>query len=547
MNRAVIYVRVSTSRQAERDLSLPDQIAQCRAYCDRKGWEIIEVFSEPGASALDDDRPVFQEMIYKAKRADRPFDFVVVHSLSRFSRDALHSEMYVRQLRKAGAQLVSITQDISDDTGGEFIRKVLNVFDEHQSRENAKHVHRAMCENARQGFWNGSRAPFGYRVETKERRGNKDKRVLVVNEAEAAVMRKMFAMAAGEEGRPVGVKAIASYFNERGITRRGRRFGTGTVHDLLSSTTYYGVHYFNRTDTRNGRPRPPSQWVAVAVPAIVPEEKFNAVRALMQSRDPKRMPPRVANGPTLLAGVIRCGYCGAAMIQNTGKGGRYRYYCCSRKMKQGITACRGIRMPMDRLDDIVVGEVAERVLEPARLAAMLEAYARTGAEREAGHRDRLAKLRHGHKEAEASLTRLLELVEKGLMDAEDPSLRERLIGMKVRRDELAKEAAELQRHLASGEPQITPEKVERLARLLHDKLHHGSPELRQAYTRLVMDEVTVKDEEICISGSKAVLARCASEGEIPSAPAVLSFVQEWRARRDSNPWPLPSEGNALSS
>jgi hypothetical protein len=33
----------------------------------------------------------------------------------------------------------------------------------------------------------------------------------------------------------------------------------------------------------------------------------------MQSRDPKRMPPRVANGPILLAGVIRC-YCGAAMI-----------------------------------------------------------------------------------------------------------------------------------------------------------------------------------------------------------------------------------------
>jgi predicted site-specific integrase-resolvase len=133
--RAAIYVRVSTARQAESDLSIPDQIAQCRAWCDRRGWQIVEVFSELGASALDEDRPVFQEMIYKATRSDHPFDYVVVHSLSRFSRDALHSELYVRQLRKASVELVSITQDVGQDGTGEFIRKMLNVFDEHQSRE----------------------------------------------------------------------------------------------------------------------------------------------------------------------------------------------------------------------------------------------------------------------------------------------------------------------------------------------------------------------------------------------------------------------------
>ena len=371
MTHAAIYVRVSTSRQAERDLSLPDQIAQCRAYCERKGWVVTEVFSEPGASALDDDRPFFQEMICKAKGADKPFQYVVVHSLSRFSRDALHSELYVRQLTKVGVQLVSITQDIAQDTGGDFIRKVLNVFDEHQSRENAKHVHRAMLENSRQGFWNGSYAPFGYRTVVKERRGNKDKKVLAVEEDEARIVRMMFAMAAGEDGRPVGVKSIASYFNERGVTRRGRKFSTGNVHDLLSSTTYHGLHHFNRTDSRNGTPRPPSQWVAFEVPAIIDEATFNCVRALMHSRDPKRMPPRVANGPTLLAGIARCGYCGRALIQNTGKGGAYRYYACAGNLKQGATTCRGIRLPMGRLDDIVIGEVAKRVLEPTRLGEML--------------------------------------------------------------------------------------------------------------------------------------------------------------------------------
>ena len=368
MARAAIYVRVSTSRQAEHDLSLPDQIAQCRQYCDRQGWEVAEVFSEPGASALDEDRPVFQEMIYKAKRLDHPFDFVVVHSLSRFSRDAMHSEYYVRQLGRAGVRLVSITQDVGQDGAGDFIRKMFNIFDEHQSRENAKHVHRAMKENARQGFWNGAKPPFGYSTSVAERRGNKDKKVLVIDEDEAQVVRMIFDFAAGVNGRSVGVKNIAVWLNERGYTRRGVRFSTGGIHDILTTSTYFGVHYFNKRDSRTLKAHPPSEWVKIEAPAIISEETFNAVQGLLQSRAPTRVPPRVVTTPTLLAGVARCGYCGAALIQKTGRGngGQYRYYCCSRKLKEGRMSCSGIRMPMDKLDDIVIGEVANRVLEPTR-------------------------------------------------------------------------------------------------------------------------------------------------------------------------------------
>jgi hypothetical protein len=50
-----------------------------------------------------------------------------------------------------------------------------------------------------------------------------------------------------------------------------------------------------------------------------------------------------------------------------------------------------------------------------------------------------------------------------------------------------------------------------------------------------MDEVRVTDEEIRISGPKSILARCAAEGAAEPVPKVLCFVQEWRARRDSNP------------
>lgn len=120
------------------------------------------------------------------------------------------------------------------------------------------------------------------------------------------------------------------------------------------------------------------------------------------------------------------------------------------------------------------------------------------------------------------------------MHAEDTELRDRLIGLRLRRDELTREITQFQQRMASGEPRITPEKVGSLAVLLREKLYAGSPELRQEYARLLMNEVSVSDSEIRISGSKAALAKVASDGVEKVTPAVLSFVQEWRARRDSN-------------
>jgi site-specific DNA recombinase len=44
------------------------------------------------------------------------FTVIVVHSFSRFFRDQLQFEFYVRKLAKNGVRLICITQDIGDDT-----------------------------------------------------------------------------------------------------------------------------------------------------------------------------------------------------------------------------------------------------------------------------------------------------------------------------------------------------------------------------------------------------------------------------------------------
>ena len=159
-----LYARVSTAKQAERDLSIPDQLKQMRLWCESNGCIVAEEYIEPGASATDDRRPVFQKMIQEATAKPAPFEAIVVHSLSRFFRDAVEFGLYERMLKKAGCRLISITQQTGNDNAGEMARQIFSVFDEYQSRENSKHTLRAMKENAVNGNFNGSKPTFGYKV-----------------------------------------------------------------------------------------------------------------------------------------------------------------------------------------------------------------------------------------------------------------------------------------------------------------------------------------------------------------------------------------------
>lgn len=93
-------------------------------------------------------------MIERACDGDNAFDGIVVHSYSRFFREAFEREFYLRKLARHKVRVISITQPVSDENEPvhAMMRKVIALFDEYQSRENAKHVIPSMKENARQGF-----------------------------------------------------------------------------------------------------------------------------------------------------------------------------------------------------------------------------------------------------------------------------------------------------------------------------------------------------------------------------------------------------------
>ncbi|OJU66985.1 MAG: hypothetical protein BGO05_27635 [Rhizobiales bacterium 63-7] len=103
--------------------------------------------------------------------------------------------------------------------------------------------------------------------------------------------------------------------------------------------------------------KPEEEIISVPAPPPIDLEIFKAVQNRLKVNNPKMTPPRVVSGPNLLTGICHCGNCGGAMTLSTGKNGRYRYYACSIRARQGDTGCKGRAIPMDKLDRVVVTHI----------------------------------------------------------------------------------------------------------------------------------------------------------------------------------------------
>jgi site-specific DNA recombinase len=551
-SRAALYMRVSTGRQAEHDLSIPDQRSQLNSWCRAKGHIVVAEFIEAGASASDDRRPGFQQMIERACDGGHSFDLIVVHSYSRFFREAFEQEFYFRKLAKHGVKVVSITQPVGDESEPvqAMMRKVIALFDEYQSKENAKHVLRSMKENARQGFWNGAMAPLGYKVIEAEKRGSKIKKKLDIDPVEAETVRLIFNLYLNGDGESgaLGVKEIVKWLNARGYrTRRGQTFGVGGVHKLLTNTIYIGRWKFNQTASRTRDKKPDEEVVEIAVPAIIQLHVFEQVQRQLHARSPKVVAPRVTTGPILLTGLAVCASCGGGMMLRTGtsKNGRvYRYYTCSSCATKGKSVCKGRSIPMDKLDTLVTQHLMEQLFAPERLAEMLHSLSVRRAEKEVPLNSRVMALQREVTSAEEKLKRLYRLVEDGVTDL-DEVLKNRLNTLKAGRDRAQAALERAKEHLA---PQIhiDPALIERFGRMMQEHFTTGSVPFRKAYLQSLITAIEVDDQQIRIRGTKDLLEKAVLAGQ--NGPAACSQMStKWRARRDSNSRPSDSKSDALSS
>ncbi len=529
-----LYARVSTSRQAEKDLSIPDQLRQMRDWCKAQGLAVALEYVEPGASATDDRRPVFQQMIAEATLSPSPYEAIIVHSRSRFFRDLFQFLSYERILKRAGVKLISITQQTSDDPAGEMARTIFSLFDEYQSKENGKHTLRAMMENARQGYFNGNRPPFGFKAVEAEARGRRgQKKRLAIDPVEAAIVRQVFRLYLhGHKGSPLGEKGIAASLNSRGVSLRGQRWTKNKIHQLLAHSAYVGEYVFNRVNNKSGEVKPESEWIRVAVEPIIDAATFEQVRALRASRAPDKVSPKIVNCPTLLTGLLKCGRCGAGMTLATGKGGKYRYYKCQSRIAKGNALCNGGSVPMEKLDELVLKALAERVFTPIRLKSMLAQAKKHLQQGRSGQDAQLNQLARELNDLKRRSERLFEAVETGHLPL-DAALQQRAHKIQARRQEVLLEIAGLKQQSESPIKLLKADQVEAFGKVLKAKLAGNRPFAKQ-YLRLLVSRIRVDRQEVEMRGSYEALAHAVAE-----KPGTLLRVPRFAPR-----W-LPDQGSNL--
>ena len=543
--RALGYVRVSTQRQAEGGISLDNQEAKLKAHYARRGVELVDLYSDGGLSGTNDNRPGLQAMIEHAMRPGSGITEIGTYSFSRLFRDHYLLEHYRRKLKRAGVGIVAITQDVGQDAEGDLVRSVLSNFDEYQSRQTAKFTRDTMKRNAEAGFWNGAVPPFGYTTEVAEMRGPKAKKRLVIEPSEALLVQQIYRMKRIGVGQgPMGYKKIVCHLNANGATLRGRKWHVSNLRDVLTRSTYRGRHLYGVHDTRNGVKRAEEEWQEIPAPVIIPEIEWLEVQAGIASNARQVTAPTFVAGPTMLAGIAKCGCpeCGYALTIATGKGGRYRYYRCSRRLRRGETACPGISMRDQALETIVIDALAERLLRPDRLrellANLLDDSSAALRERQA----QLKALRTERTRVEGAIQNMFDFIEQGIVSPRDTDFIARLAAQRSRRADLEAEILLVERQLSSNDRQVTPEAIGRLGEVVLAKLRSTDSAVRQGYARRFIDKVVVAPGTITISGPVKPLALAANDGPDQLAPAVPSLDREWCRLQDSNLRPPHYEG-----
>ena len=164
--RAVIYARYSSTHQRER--SIEDQIADCRAYAERCGLMVVGIYADRAISGKTDERPDFQRMIDDSKK--RQFDRVIVWKLDRFARNRYDSALYKHKLKQNGVSVLSAMENIGEGDESIILEAILEASAEYYSRDLRKKVLRGMTTSAkkaciirvlcRMGIASMARAPF---------------------------------------------------------------------------------------------------------------------------------------------------------------------------------------------------------------------------------------------------------------------------------------------------------------------------------------------------------------------------------------------------
>lgn len=120
MKRAAIYARVSTHNCQNPEM----QLAELRAYCERRGWEIAGEFVDVGVSGAKERRPGLDRLLGLCRK--RSVDAVVVYRYDRFARSLRQLVNALEEFRVLGIDFISLHEGV--DTSTPNGRLVFGIF-----------------------------------------------------------------------------------------------------------------------------------------------------------------------------------------------------------------------------------------------------------------------------------------------------------------------------------------------------------------------------------------------------------------------------------
>ncbi len=388
----------------------------------------------------------------------------MIYQTSRLSRDRVSAGLFHRELRKVGVEIHYAVGagDPATAEGGLMIA-LQQAFDEYERRKLSRETKRGMRQSALQGFRNGGRAPYGYRLEPSPHpvaaraKAGETKTRLVPDEEQAEVVAEIFHLWAD---RGYGCKAIADHLNRPGgppspahvdseaqpARRLGQEHHPGDAQEPHLHRPAGLEPARLRHPARGRRHRPAAGGRGVGrlrgrAPAARLGRAVRPGTGALQTAPPQQRP----RGPKtyLFTGMVRCasGHQPLAMYGRTRK--EHTYMTCDYGRSYGKVAADQIEghgqwlsIREDALLPLVESFFCERIFGPMRLeklARQLRAHQKAAAKTANGTQKRL---REEVADLDHRIGKQIEALEQGV----EPQLVSRRIE-KLRR---AKEAAEIE-------------------------------------------------------------------------------------------------------
>lgn len=264
-----LYIRVSTTQQADEGYSLDAQRAKLDAYCVAMGWAVAEgtVFIDAGESGSSTDRPAFQRMLAAAH--DGAIKRIVAVKLDRVARNVRAFLELVDTLTAINVDLVLMAENF--DTGTPSGKFALTMFAAMAELERATISERMMtgkAQKAKIGGFNGSPTPYGYDYNDGE---------FTINSTQAGIVGRIFtAFVAGE-----GLTAIATALHEAGVpTATGGTWAGATVRYIVTNGAYAGLAQWGVHESEG------------TYPAIITAELYERAMARLATIKPGPKPKR---------------------------------------------------------------------------------------------------------------------------------------------------------------------------------------------------------------------------------------------------------------